>query len=376
MERVSFYACDSYEDRAALRRALSGIIEDAGGFERLFARGKRVVIKPNLVMKKAPQHSATTHPALLEELLLLLLEHTDKITLVECPGGLGTPQVVESIHRVTGMREVCDRYEIPIVTEPVGREVEVQDHAAAAKLLLSEEMLSADVFINVGKLKSHSLTTFTGCAKNLYGAIPGLMKVEYHARFAEVEEFAKLICDINRTLVPTLNVLDAVVGMEGNGPTGGTPRKIGGVLGGVNAFATDVLGARLIGLRAQDAPLLREAFSEGLAEEEIECVGDDYRPYVLSDFLFADAQRFSVLRKMPDWKWLCRFLEPRPVISARCVGCGECVRLCPKKAIRLVRHAGKTRAEIRAKECIRCYCCQELCPAKAVDTKSRKILKL
>lgn len=376
MNRVSFYACDCYEDRAALRRALLGIFDDCGGLETLVKKDARVVIKPNLVMKKTPESAATTHPALLEELILLVKERTDDITLVECPGGPGTAVLVEGILRTTGIRAVCDAHGVKIVPEPSPRIVNTPDAFAARTLSLSSEMLDAEVFLNLGKLKSHSLTTFTGCAKNLYGAIPGLVKVEYHARFAEIGEFANLICDINRTLVPTLNVLDAVVGMQGNGPTGGEPRKIGGIVGGKNAFAVDVLGARLIGLSLKNAPILSAALEHGLVGEEIECVGDDHTPFVLSDFLFADAQRFSFLREMPNLKFIRRFLEPRPVISSRCVGCGECVRLCPQKTIVLREKGGKKRAFIKKRACIRCYCCQELCPAKAVDTKSRKILKI
>lgn len=375
MARASFYACSSYEDRAALSRAVFSIVEDAGGMDALLKKGSRVVIKPNLVMKKAPEAAATTHPALLEEVILLFRQHTQDITVVECPGGPGGSAILESVYRTTGIREVCDRHGVKICLNPTAVEVETPDGFAAEKLSLCKEMLSADVFVNLGKLKSHSLTTFTGCAKNLYGAIPGLTKVEYHARFAELESFSRLICDINRTLVPTLNILDAVIGMEGNGPTGGKPRFIGGLVGGTDAFAVDVLGARLLSLEAEDAPILKTASELGLIFES-EFAGDDYRPFVVKDFLFADAQRFSVLREMPNLKFLRRFLEPRPEISARCVGCGECVRLCPKQAIVLSEKKGKKRAKIRKNACIRCYCCQELCPAKAVDTKSRKILKI
>ncbi|MBR6529835.1 MAG: DUF362 domain-containing protein [Clostridia bacterium] len=375
-QTVSFYACDSYEDRAALKRAVLSVISDCGGFDALFDRGRRVVVKPNLVMKKSPEGAATTHPALMDVLLEILLEYTRDIRVVECPGGPGTPALVEAIYRTTGIREVCDRRGVEIVVSPEARTVTVEGAKVASALSLAGEMVDADVFINLGKLKSHSLTTFTGCAKNLYGAIVGLTKVEYHARFAQLSDFANLICDINRALVPTLNLLDAVVGMEGNGPTGGTARKIGGIVGGNNAFAVDAIGARLIGLREEEAPILSAARALGLYTPVEECLGDDYAPFVQSDFLFADAQRFSILREMPNLKFLRRFLEPRPVISSRCVGCGECVRLCPKSVIELRTVKGKKRAYIHKNKCIRCYCCQELCPAKAVDTKSRKILKI
>lgn len=376
MDRVSFYTCNSYADRASLRRAIRSVIEDCGGFDTLFAKGRRVVIKPNLVMKKTPDSAATTHPSVLEELILLLQEHTQDITVVECPGGFSNAAAVEAVFRTTGVRAVCDLLGVPLVAEPVVREVQTPDAFAAGSLQLASEMLDADVFINVGKLKSHSLTAFTGCAKNLYGAVPGLFKVEYHARFAEITDFANLVCDINRTLVPTLNLLDAVVGMEGNGPTGGTPREIGGILGGVNAFAVDALGARLLSLPLERSPILRAAQEKGLFSEEFVCVGDAWEPFVLKDFRFADAQRFSVLREMPNLKFLRRFLEPRPVISDRCVGCGECARLCPKETISMTGEGKRKKARIRQKGCIRCYCCQELCPARAVDTKSRKFLKL
>lgn len=378
MTNVSFYACESYENRAAIRRALTGIIEDAGGFEALFAKGKKTVIKPNLVMRKPPEAGATTHPALIEELILILKKYTDDITLAECPGGLGSELMLENIYRGTGIAAVCERQGVPIARDRSAVLHSFSGGIAVKTLELLRVMDDAEVFINVGKLKSHALTTFTGCAKNLYGAIPGLTKVEYHARFSEVDRFSDLILDINRTLTPTLSILDAVVGMEGNGPTGGRARHIGGIVGSVNAYAADVLGAALIGVRQEEAPILCAAKRHGFLPEDIHFCGDDYTPYIRRDFLLADAQRFSILRQMPHLFGgrFKRFLEPRPVISKRCVGCGDCVRYCPKKAIELSDRGAKARAVIDEKRCIRCYCCQELCPQKAVDTKKNPLLKL
>ena len=213
MDCVSFYSAKEYNPQL-LKEIVEKIISDHGGYERLFAKGKKVVIKPNLVVKKKPEGGATTHPALLEAVLLCLLPHTRDITVAECSGGPNTEILMKGIYRETGIEAVCQKYGIPIHYQMNAVEIAPPDPIVCHKLEVLDVFTTADVFINLAKMKTHSLTTMTGSAKNLYGTIPGLRKVEYHARFPEISDFAGLICDLNQALPPTLSIVDGIWGME------------------------------------------------------------------------------------------------------------------------------------------------------------------
>ena len=89
---------------------------------------------------------------------------------------------------------------------------------------------NADLIINFCKLKSHGMMGMSCAAKNMFGTIPGVIKPEYHFRFPKYEDFADMIVDLDEYFHPVLSIADAVVGMEGNGPTAGTPCKMGFLL--------------------------------------------------------------------------------------------------------------------------------------------------
>ena len=112
----------------------------------------------------------------------------------------------------------------------------------------------ADAIIDVCKLKTHGMMGMSCAVKNLFGVIPGTLKPEYHFRYPNPDDFAAMLVDLADFVRPRLSICDAVVAMEGNGPTAGTPRNVGAVLAAQSPHALDLAAAHIIGLRAQDVP--------------------------------------------------------------------------------------------------------------------------
>jgi len=108
--------------------------------------------------------------------------------------------------------------------------------------------VEADGIVVVSKAKTHMWTGMTGATKNLFGIIPGLEKPVFHSRFQDERASGEMFVDLNECMRPRLQVVDAVMGMEGDGPQAGTPRKIGATLAGSKYAAVDTVLARLTGI--------------------------------------------------------------------------------------------------------------------------------
>ena len=221
------------------------------------------------------------------------------------------------------------------------------------------------------------------CAvKNLFGVIPGTIKPEFHYHYPKADDFADMLVDLYEYVKPRLCICDAVVGMEGNGPTQGTPRKIGCLLAAKSGHALDLVAAQLIGLGVNDIPTLAAAQKRGLIPAEagaLRVQGDPAR-FTVSDYQTVPSQSnvfFNIFGSGPIGKAVNfvvgRILTPFPKLSSdACVGCKKCAGICPAKAITMVR--GKPKID-RGK-CIHCFCCQEFCPKGAMQVGRHLLMRL
>ena len=382
---VYIHRCEGYDPavvEAVLREQFTklGLLTDA-----LPLQGKKVVIKPNLVMKMAPESGGTTHPLLVKTAAKLLSEGGAAVWLAESPGGLYSESLLRSVYRGCGMEEAAKDGDFSLNYDLSAREVPCPEGVQSKMFHLITPVLDCDLLINFSKLKTHGLTSMSAAVKNLFGTVPGTEKLEMHARFTEENDFENMLldlCTLHHRNVEVINLCDAVIGMEGNGPTGGSPRPLGVILASRNPYNLDRVAARLIGLDGK-VPMLQKAVERGYAPEALfeiptEGNGTEMSPV---PFLEPDSRRQSRLQ------WLLTFgggrfkrlLEPRPLIDRKkCKGCGDCLRSCPRKTIQWQSGKGAVRrqAKILPKACIRCYCCQELCPHRAVKIKKRLIMKI
>ncbi len=381
LSRIGEYDVDAIE--AIIRRQIENL-----GAADMFS-GKRVVIKPNLVMKKSPEAAATTHPAVLEAVIRILKDSAAEIIIAESPGGLYTPQTLASVYKGCGIYETAERCMASLNYDTSARDTAAPNGKTSKMFSVITPILDCDVIVNLAKLKSHSLTGYSGAVKNYFGVVPGVTKFEMHSRFPDYNDFGSMLvdlCGMIQETKPTFNLLDGILAMEGNGPTGGNARRMDCIIAGVNPFNVDAVGSHIIDV--SEVIMLDEGKRRGYSPDSVSDVvlisDEPLESFKVHDFVKPDTKggsaSASLLAKLPTMFGgkLNKWLQPRPVIDKKkCVGCAECERSCPRHTIemRSIKN-GKKQAYIINNECIKCYCCQELCPIKAVKIKKNPIIKL
>ena len=226
-------------------------------------------------------------------------------------------------------------------------------------------------------MKTHMLTYFTGAVKLLYGYVPGVTKTEFHLHTGrDVNLFAEMLLDIHDTRPPELYIMDGVIGMEGRGPSGGDPRKIGLIMASKSGTAMDFVATSVLGMDPLSVPTVKRAFERGSGPgklDEITVFGESPASVTLKDFKKADTMDMS---RMPPaiMSVITRIAGSRPQIDRnKCKKCGVCAEDCPPKAMTFVRGSPP---KIDYNKCIRCYCCQELCPQNAVNVRTPLLRRL
>lgn len=371
--------CEDYETEK-LKNVLRDAFESIGA-DRKLIEGKRVLIKPNLVLAKKPEHGATTHPAFVKAAADVLHElGAASVTAADSPGGPFNAQSLSIVYKTCGIAPLESD-----ILKINGDFTYKSVHTNGVKLKnlhVINAFLECDVVVDMCKLKTHTLTQMSCATKNLFGIIPGVEKFEMHSNFPRIEDFSEMLVDLAEYVLSEkefIAVCDAVVSMEGNGPSYGTPKKTGLLLASRSPFSLDVVAEHIIGSDGS-VPYLDCAAKRGLvtrSAEEIPVVG--MADYPVFDFKKPDTDSGKFLKNLPDLFGgrLAAFFETKPMVNKKkCVGCGVCARSCPRHTIEIVTKKGKKTAKINRENCIKCYCCGELCPIGAVDAKQNALIKL
>lgn len=374
MEHTVYFRRQPDYDQQAMDQAVEAFFAASPAAARL-KDGMRVTIKPNLLAKHAPEKGVTTHPALVRAVIRAVKRRgVSAITVADSPGGVYTPAIMKSIGQVSGIAQVCQEEGAVFYTD-----CQFGPRSCQGELVhqfnLIQPVLEADFLIDLPKMKTHVMTTVTAGVKNLFGTIPGLQKAELHMRFPDKKRFGRMLTDLCCLLQPDLTILDAVTAMEGDGPAGGQPRKLGLLLASEDPYLVDLAVCRVMNFPPQQVEYLACAMRRGLcadAFEESRAQGDADALFPRTDYQMPEsyvAVNFSGKRtRAIRWlfPWLEKHAAPRPVIvRSRCIGCGKCAEICPGHTIQV--SAGKAR--ISPQGCIRCFCCHEMCPVKAIDVK-------
>jgi uncharacterized protein (DUF362 family)/NAD-dependent dihydropyrimidine dehydrogenase PreA subunit len=326
-------------------------------------KGKKVLIKPNLLRASEPAEGIVTNPAVLRAVVEKVETMAPSSLVVGDNPGVFGYGANEECFRKTGLMEAAKGH-----YRNIGNESEKVDFNPdfMPKVGISRAALEADVIISLPKFKTHGLTVVTGAIKNSYGLLPGAQKARLHKAAGSPERFHEMLVDVFRLRVPDLFVVDAVVGMEGNGPACSDLRRIGLIIASDNAVAMDAVIATMMGCEPGRLRFLQRARELGLGDfdlSRIDILGELKR---LPDFKLPPLGGEAIAQNDAVREFMQSRIVLRPQADPeRCTSCGTCVEQCPVSALSMPDRLPQVDAEI----CITCFCCQEICPEKAITLR-------
>ncbi|MDR1885899.1 MAG: DUF362 domain-containing protein, partial [Synergistaceae bacterium] len=333
--RVGLTACTGYGDDE-VECALRVAVERAGGLPGPIPRS--VLVKANALSPSPPEDAVTTNPSILRAIVSEISRSAGcvpDIRIADNPGYVFTDS--DRLFKTTGMDALsaADGVSVGILSDLGARTVALGTFRTLREARISARYLDAPYCINAPKLKTHVETEMSGCIKNIFGTADIETRKRSHRSASQVH-LADAIVDIYSIRPPDFNIVDAVVGMEGDGPSHGTPRQVGWIAAGRNALAVDWVLCRMMCFGDPGAiPLMSAAVRRGIGpgdESEIELVGAEWSEIPSVGFKLSS----GALRALPT------FLR----------GLAHCLlRISPA---------------LEPSSCVRCWICREVCPVGAI----------
>lgn len=233
-------------------------IELLGGVDKFIKSGDVVFIKPNVCGGVAGKRGSYTSPEVISALIELIKKKSSRIIVGEADSEMYD---ADRMLNETGIRRAAEDLGAEVVNLSKGEMVKkvVADAYMLKEFDISKAVAEADKIICVPVAKAHCLTDVTLSLKCMFGILPEKHKAKYHKSGINM-----VIADLVKAFPPHLSVVDATVGMEGEGPFKGNPVALNLIICGDNAVATDSVTVSILGYKPAKIKHLALAAKSGL----------------------------------------------------------------------------------------------------------------
>jgi uncharacterized protein (DUF362 family) len=278
---------------SSYERDLERLVTDGLRTVDVDVRGKRVLLKPNLVEFRADS-VINTDPRLVAATVVAMRRLGARDVVVgEGPGHRrDTEAIVVASGLLDAIADTGARF-VDLNAAPLARTPLSTRYTGLGQLWLPRAVLDADLVVSMPKLKTHHWVGVTLSLKNCFGCVPGRVygwpKNVLHWRGVE-----NSILDVATAVRPGLAIVDGIVGMQGDGPIMGTPAASGVVVFSPDPVAADVTAATLMGIDAHRVDYLREA-GKFLGQADLERIEQRGEEIAASVTPFAPAPGFEHL---------------------------------------------------------------------------------
>jgi len=265
---VSIYRAPAYAD--SLYDLVRRMIAD----HHLDVRGKRVVLKPNLV-EFDPNAVINTHPMLVHAALEgFRAAGAADVRIAEGPGHR---RVTLDLADAAGYFSTVPHFEslfTDLNLDEITHVALARPRSKLSSLYLPNSVLGCDLLVSMPKMKTHHWAGATLSMKNLFGVVPGGV-YGWPKNVLHWAGINQSIADLHALFPKHFAIVDGIVGMDGNGPIQGRPKPAGVIVSGRDAVAVDATCCRIMQIEPSRIEYLTLAGGlEGIAEENILQIGE------------------------------------------------------------------------------------------------------
>lgn len=255
--------------------------------EKAISRSEKILIKPNYIIAEGPDYVHVTDPRIIKALIIWLKNMgVDDIIIAE--GGLST-DTADRAFKITGLTKTAEKYGVKPVNLNKDKfvKVKIPDPYDLREVNIAKTVLEADCIINVPKLKIHHIAGVTLCAKNLMGCISpkGIMHINIHKKLADLASIIR----------PCINIVDGIIGSEGN-EISGDPVKMNIIIAGLDIVATDTISCIVMGIDPKKPEYLQLMSKKGLGTCDLNKIK------VLGENLIDIIRNFRLAYGFEDWR--------------------------------------------------------------------------